>query len=140
MNDNKRTLLDAHIVGERGDLLLEVALQVGQGETIAIMGPNGAGKTSLARALVKDNKNLSFSVSVTTRKPRPGEKDGREYHFVTNETFEMKKKHNEFLEWAEVFGKLYGTPIGPINDLLEEGKDLIFDVDWQGSQQIKNSS
>ena len=110
-----------------------------KGILIILSSPSGAGKTSLARALVKDNKNLSFSVSATTRKPRPGEKDGREYHFVTYETFEMKKKHNEFLEWAEVFGNLYGTPIGPINDLLEEGKDLIFDVDWQGGKQIRDS-
>ena len=110
-----------------------------QGILIILSSPSGAGKTSLAQALVNDNKNLSFSVSATTRKPRPGEKDGREYHFVTNETFEMKKKHNEFLEWAEVFGNLYGTPIGPINDLLEEGKDLIFDVDWQGGKQIRDS-
>ena len=110
-----------------------------QGILIILSSPSGAGKTSLAQALVNDNKNLSFSVSATTRKPRPGEKNGREYHFVTSETFEIKKKHNEFLEWAEVFGNLYGTPIAPINDLLEEGKDLIFDVDWQGGKQIRES-
>ena len=110
-----------------------------QGILIILSSPSGAGKTSLAQALVNDNKNLSFSVSATTRKPRPGEKNGREYHFVTSETFEMKKKHNEFLEWAEVFGNLYGTPIAPINDLLAEGKDLIFDVDWQGGKQIRES-
>ena len=110
-----------------------------QGILIILSSPSGAGKTSLARALVNDNENLSFSVSATTRKPRPGEKNGREYHFVSSETFEMKKKHNEFLEWAEVFGNLYGTPIAPINDLLEEGKDLIFDVDWQGGKQIRES-
>ncbi len=110
-----------------------------KGILIILSSPSGAGKTSLARALVNDNENLSFSVSATTRKPRPGEKNGREYHFVSSEAFEMKKKHNEFLEWAEVFGNLYGTPIAPINDLLEEGKDLIFDVDWQGGKQIRES-
>ena len=110
-----------------------------KGILIILSSPSGAGKTSLARALVKDDKNLSFSVSATTRKPRPGEKDGREYHFVSNETFEMKKKRNEFLEWAQVFGNLYGTPIASIKDLLEEGKDLIFDVDWQGGKQIRES-
>ena len=110
-----------------------------KGILIILSSPSGAGKTSLARALVNDNENLSFSVSATTRKPRPGEKNGREYHFVSSETFEMNKKHNEFLEWAEVFGNLYGTPIAPINDLLEEGKDLIFDVDWQGGKQIRES-
>ncbi len=110
-----------------------------KGILIILSSPSGAGKTSLARALVNDNKNLSFSVSATTRKPRPGEKDGREYYFVSNETFEMKKKQNEFLEWAEVFGNLYGTPIAPINDLLKSGKDLIFDVDWQGGKQIRES-
>ena len=110
-----------------------------KGILIILSSPSGAGKTSLARALVNDNENLSFSVSATTRKPRPGEKNGREYHFVSSETFEMKKKHNEFLEWAEVFGNLYGTPIAPINNLLEEGKDLIFDVDWQGGKQIRES-
>ncbi len=111
-----------------------------KGILIILSSPSGAGKTSLARVLVKDDKNLSFSVSATTRKPRPGEKDGREYHFVSNETFEMKKKNNEFLEWAEVFGNLYGTPIASINNLLEEGKDLIFDVDWQGGKQIRESA
>ena len=110
-----------------------------KGILIILSSPSGAGKTSIARALVNDNKNLSFSVSATTRKPRPGERDGREYHFVSNETFEMKKKRNEFLEWAEVFGNLYVTPISPINDLIEEGKDLIFDVDWQGGKQIRES-
>ena len=110
-----------------------------KGILIILSSPSGAGKTSLARALVEDDENLCFSVSATTRKPRPGEKDGREYHFVSNETFEMKKKHNEFLEWAEVFGNLYGTPIASIKDLLEEGKDLIFDVDWQGGKQIRES-
>jgi len=111
-----------------------------KGILIILSSPSGAGKTSLARALVEDDENLCFSVSATTRKPRPGEKDGREYHFVSNQTFEMKKKHNEFLEWAEVFGNLYGTPIASINNLLEEGKDLIFDVDWQGGKQIRESA
>ena len=111
-----------------------------KGILIILSSPSGAGKTSLARALVEDDENLCFSVSATTRKPRPGEKDGREYHFVSNQTFEMKKKHNEFLEWAEVFGNLYGTPIASIKDLLEEGKDLIFDVDWQGGKQIRESA
>ena len=110
-----------------------------KGILIILSSPSGAGKTSLARALVEDDENLCFSVSATTRKPRPGEKDGREYHFVSNETFEMKKKHNEFLEWAEVFGNLYGSPIASINNLLQEGKDLIFDVDWQGGKQIRES-
>ena len=110
-----------------------------KGILIILSSPSGAGKTSLARALVKGDENLCFSVSATTRKPRPGEKDGREYHFVSKETFEMKKKRNEFLEWAQVFGNLYGTPIASINNLLQEGKDLIFDVDWQGGKQIRES-
>jgi guanylate kinase len=110
-----------------------------EGILIILSSPSGAGKTSLARALVRESKNLSFSISATTRPSRPGEIDGREYYFVSYEVFQQKKQREEFLEWAEVFGNLYGTPISPVNNLLEKGKDLIFDVDWQGGKQIRDS-
>ena len=111
-----------------------------RGILIILSSPSGAGKTSLARALVNEDEDLSFSISATTRTPRPGEVDGREYHFVSSKVFEEMKERGEFLEWAEVFGNLYATPISPGNNLLEIGKDLIFDVDWQGGKQIKAST
>ena len=111
-----------------------------KGILIILSSPSGAGKTSLARALVNEDEDLSFSISATTRTPRPGEVDGREYHFVSSKVFEEMKERGEFLEWAEVFGNLYATPISPVNNLLEIGKDLIFDVDWQGGKQIKAST
>ena len=111
-----------------------------KGILIILSSPSGAGKTSLARALVNEDEDLSFSISATTRTPRPGEVDGREYHFVSSKVFEEMKERGEFLEWAEVFGNLYATPISPVNNLLEIGKDLIFDVDWQGGEQIKAST
>ena len=111
-----------------------------RGILIILSSPSGAGKTSLARALVNEDEDLSFSISATTRTPRPGEVDGREYHFVSSKVCEEMKERGEFLEWAEVFGNLYATPISPGNNLLEIGKDLIFDVDWQGGKQIKAST
>ena len=109
-----------------------------KGILIILSSPSGAGKTSIARALVSDNKNLSFSVSATTRKPRPGEKDGREYHFVSNDIFELKRKRNEFLEWAEVFGNLYGTPKNWVASTISKGFDVILELDVQGALQVKD--
>ena len=111
-----------------------------KGVLVILSSPSGAGKTSIARALVKENKNFSFSVSATTRKSRPGEVNGREYHFLTVAEFEERIDNGQFLEHAKVFGNLYGTPLQPVLESINNGKDLIFDVDWQGGKQIRNSS
>ena len=111
-----------------------------KGILVILSSPSGAGKTSIARALVKENKNFSFSVSATTRKSRPGEVNGREYHFLTVNEFEERIDNGQFLEHAKVFGNLYGTPLQPVLESVNNGKDLIFDVDWQGGKQIRGSS
>ena len=111
-----------------------------KGILVILSSPSGAGKTSIARALVEENKNFSFSVSATTRKSRPGEVNGREYHFLTVDEFREKINDGQFLEHAKVFGNLYGTPLEPVMEAINNGKDLIFDVDWQGGKQIRSSS
>lgn len=111
-----------------------------KGVLVILSSPSGAGKTSIARALVEENKNLLFSVSATTRKSRPGEKNGREYHFLTVNEFRERIDNGQFLEHAKVFGNLYGTPLEPVMESIDDGKDLIFDVDWQGGKQIRSSS
>ncbi len=111
-----------------------------KGVLVILSSPSGAGKTSIARALVEENKNFLFSVSATTRKSRPGEVDGREYHFLTVDEFREKINDGQFLEHAKVFGNLYGTPLEPVMESINDGKDLIFDVDWQGGKQIRSSS
>ena len=111
-----------------------------KGVLVILSSPSGAGKTSIARALVEENKNFLFSVSATTRKSRPGEVNGREYHFLTVDEFREKINDGQFLEHAKVFGNLYGTPLEPVMDSINDGKDLIFDVDWQGGKQIRSSS
>ena len=111
-----------------------------KGVLVILSSPSGAGKTSIARALVEENKNFLFSVSATTRKSRPGEVDGREYHFLTVDEFRERINDDQFLEHAKVFGNLYGTPLEPVMESINDGKDLIFDVDWQGGKQIRSSS
>ena len=111
-----------------------------KGVLVILSSPSGAGKTSVARALVEENKNFSFSVSATTRKSRPGEVNGREYHFLTDNEFRERIDDGQFLEHAKVFGNLYGTPLEPVMESINDGKDLIFDVDWQGGKQIRSSS
>ncbi len=111
-----------------------------KGILVILSSPSGAGKTSIARALVEENKNFLFSVSATTRKSRPGEVNGKEYHFLTVDEFRKKINDGQFLEHAKVFGNLYGTPLEPVMESINDGKDLIFDVDWQGGKQIRSSS
>ena len=111
-----------------------------KGVLVILSSPSGAGKTSIARALVEENKSFLFSVSATTRKSRPGEVNGREYHFLTVDEFREKINDGQFLEHAKVFGNLYGTPLQPVLESINNGKDLIFDVDWQGGKQIRGSS
>ena len=111
-----------------------------KGVLVILSSPSGAGKTSIARALVEENKNFLFSVSATTRKSRPGEVNGREYHFLTVNEFRERVNDGQFLEHAKVFGNLYGTSLQPVLESVNNGKDLIFDVDWQGGKQIRSSS
>jgi guanylate kinase len=107
-----------------------------RGLLLVISSPSGAGKTSLSRRLVGDHPGLTLSVSATTRAPRPGEQHGREYLFVTPETFRSMIAEGAFLEWAEVHEHAYGSPRAPILRHLEEGRDVLFDIDWQGAQAI----
>ena len=111
-----------------------------KGILVILSSPSGAGKTSIARALVEENNDFLFSVSATTRKSRPGEVNGKEYHFLTENEFRERIDDGQFLEHAKVFGNLYGTPLQPVFESLNNGKDLIFDVDWQGGKQIRSSS
>lgn len=107
-----------------------------RGLMLVISSPSGAGKTSLSRRLVADHADLELSVSATTRAPRPGEEDGREYHFVTPETFERMVAEDAFLEWAEVHEHRYGTPKAPVMAALDAGCDVLFDIDWQGARTV----
>jgi len=108
-----------------------------RGVLFVITAPSGAGKTSLIRALLQDEPALRLSTSYTTRAPRPGEQDGREYHFVDVPTFEAMRARGEFLESAEVHGNHYGTSRKVISDTLERGQDLILEIDWQGARQVR---
>ena len=103
---------------------------------LVISSPSGAGKTSLSRRLVADHADLDLSVSCTTRGPRPGEQEGREYLFVDRPRFEAMVHADAFLEWAEVHDNRYGTPRVPVMAALEAGRDVLFDIDWQGAEQV----
>jgi guanylate kinase len=107
-----------------------------RGLMLVISSPSGAGKTSLSRRLVADHAELSLSISTTTRAPRPGELDGREYHFVTPDAFEAMVKADDFLDWADVHEHRYGSPKTPVREALEAGRDVLFDIDWQGAMAI----
>lgn len=111
-----------------------------RGLLIILSSPSGAGKSTLARRLRAWDNSLNFSVSATTRAMRPGEVDGKDYHFVTEDHFKSQVVAGEMLEHAHVFGNFYGSPKGPVEATISEGKDVLFDIDWQGAQQIKNSA
>jgi guanylate kinase len=111
-----------------------------RGLLIILSSPSGAGKSTLARALMEWDNSLRFSISATTRAPRPGEVDGVDYHFVDEATFKDMVNDGEMLEHAHVFGNFYGSPKGPVQAAIDAGTDVIFDIDWQGAQQIRNSS
>ena len=107
-----------------------------RGLLLVLSSPSGAGKTTLARRLLERDPGIRMSVSVTTRAPRPAEVEGVDYYFIDEETFRHRRDSGELLEWAKVFNHYYGTPRGPVEALLAEGHDLLFDIDWQGAQQI----
>ncbi|CEJ84991.1 Guanylate kinase (GMP kinase) [Hyphomicrobium sp. GJ21] len=107
-----------------------------RGLLFIISSPSGAGKTTLARRLLAADSGIEMSVSVTTRAPRPGEQDGVDYHFVDRDRFETMKSRGELLEWARVFDNHYGTPRQPVEAAIAAGKDVLFDIDWQGAQQL----
>ena len=111
-----------------------------RGLLLILSSPSGAGKTTLTRMLMDWDQSISFSVSATTRPPRPGEQDGVEYYFRSRQAFESLVKTGEMLEHAEVFGNLYGSPKAPVEAALAAGRDTVFDIDWQGGQQIRNSA
>ena len=108
-----------------------------RGLMLALSSPSGAGKTSIAKALLKQYSQLTMSVSATTRRRRPGEVEGKDYFFMDETAFKTKINKGCFLEYAEVFGHHYGTPAEAVNKVLEGGQDVLFDIDWQGTQQIK---
>jgi len=111
-----------------------------RGLLIILSSPSGAGKSTLARRLRVWDPSIRFSVSATTRPPRPGEIDGTDYHFVSEAEFKRLVKEGEMLEHAHVFGNFYGSPRAPVQVAIEEGADVLFDIDWQGAQQIRNSA
>ena len=111
-----------------------------RGLLIILSSPSGAGKSTLAKRLRDWDPSIRFSVSATTRAPRAGEQDGREYFFRSPDAFDAMVQNNEMLEHAQVFGNRYGSPAAPVQAAMEAGADTLFDIDWQGGQQIRNSA
>ena len=111
-----------------------------RGLLIILSSPSGAGKSTLARRLRSWDPAIAFSISATTRAARPGEQDGRDYHFVSESAFKAQVKAGAMLEHAHVFGNFYGSPRGPVQGAIDQGRDVLFDIDWQGAQQIQNSA
>ncbi len=107
-----------------------------RGLMFIMSSPSGAGKTTISRMLLEADPAICLSVSATTRPMRPGEVDGKDYHFVTHAEFDRMVENEEFLEWAHVFGNSYGTPKAQVKAGLREGRDYLFDIDWQGTQQL----
>jgi guanylate kinase len=108
-----------------------------RGLMLVLSSPSGAGKTTLSRKLLEHEPNVDLSVSVTTRPQRAGESDGRDYHFIGMKQFEQLVANKQLLEWARVFGHCYGTPRAPVEAWLAAGRDVLFDIDWQGTQQLR---
>ena len=122
-----RALRNQNSIGRRGLMLV-------------LSSPSGAGKTTLSRLLLSADRNVELSISVTTRSKRRGEINGRDYHFIDPARFDEMVKHGELLEWAEVFGHRYGTPRAPVLKALQAGRDVLFDIDWQGTQQLREKA
>jgi guanylate kinase len=111
-----------------------------RGLMLVLSSPSGAGKTTLSRKLLAQDANVALSVSVTTRKMRPGENEGRDYRFIDRKQFDAMVDSDELLEWAEVFDNYYGTPKKPVMEALATGRDVLFDIDWQGTQQLREKA
>lgn len=111
-----------------------------RGLMLVLSSPSGAGKTTLSRKLLDSDPEITMSVSATTRKPRPGEVSGQDYHFLETEEFGLMINRGEFLEHAKVFDNYYGTPRAPVEEALAGGHDVLFDIDWQGTQQLNESA
>jgi guanylate kinase len=107
---------------------------------LVLAAPSGCGKSTISRHILADDDNIQLSVSATTRAPRPREVDGEHYYFMKEDDFKAKAAKGEFLEWAEVFGRFYGTPKAPVEEALSQGKDVFFDIDWQGAEQLRKSA
>ena len=110
-----------------------------KGIALVISAPSGAGKTTLVQRLLREFPQFGYSISCTTRQPRQGEVDGKDYIFLSREEFEQRRAQGYFAEWAEVHGNLYGTPLAPVKDSLQRGQDVLFDIDVQGAAQLKLS-
>ena len=108
------------------------------GKMFVMSSPSGVGKTTLTKKIADNNSNFNISISHTTRKPRPNEIDGKDYHFVDKKKFDLLIKNNDFFEYAKIFDNYYGTLKAPVLKLLSQKKDVLFDIDWQGTQQLKN--
>ncbi len=111
-----------------------------RGLMLVLSSPSGAGKTSLARRLASEHEDVQASISATTRAPRPGETEGLDYQFLSAEAFSAMVARGEFLEWAEVFGHRYGTPRAQVEQALHAGRDVLFDIDWQGARQLEQTA
>ena len=111
-----------------------------RGLMLVLSSPSGAGKTTLSRRLLEADSEIDMSVSATTRKPRPGEVEGKDYYFLSTEDFGIMRNRDEFLEHAKVFGNYYGTPKEPVENALAQGRDVLFDIDWQGTQQLDETA
>jgi guanylate kinase len=111
-----------------------------RGLMLVLSSPSGAGKSTISRALLEREREISMSVSATTRPPRPGEVDGKDYRFITVEEFQQMSRQGEFLEHARVFDNYYGTPRRPVEETMRQGRDILFDIDWQGTQQLAQNA
>jgi guanylate kinase len=118
----------------------KVATIARRGLMLVLSSPSGAGKSTLSRKLIEADTDIELSISVTTRTQRRGEVDGRDYRFIDHATFDAMVKNSELLEWAEVFGHRYGTPRAPVEATLARGRDVLFDIDWQGTQQLREKA
>jgi guanylate kinase len=111
-----------------------------RGVMLVLSSPSGAGKTTLSRRLLASDPGIVLSISVTTRPPRADEVDGRDYHFIDAARFDAMRRGGELLEWARVFDNSYGTPRGPVDEAIASGRDVLFDIDWQGTQQLREKA